>query len=106
MSLENMKTVTEKVKWTLELKPHTRDDDRLLISAIYSDFYGITCETFMDVMKRKDLPGFESIRRSRQKVQEECEWLRGKKRTQDVRLAEQETYINYSQMTMTDLLEV
>ena len=98
MSLESMKTLTEKVHWMLSLHPETRDDDNLLVARIMKDYYGIRCETFLEVMKRKDLPKFESIRRCRQKIQAEDETLRGTKETQEKRLAAQETFIDYSQI--------
>ena len=98
MSLEKMKTLTEKVHWILSLYPDTRDDDKLLIYKIYKEYYNIRQETFLEVIRRDDLPSFESIRRFRQKIQEECEWLRGTKRTQKRRLEAQEAYIDFSQI--------
>lgn len=71
-TLRNMKP---KVTYLLETYPALRDDDFLLIGAFYHQFCGIEYrDGFLDVMKHhkdKKLPSFESIRRTRQKVQEE-----------------------------------
>ena len=107
MSLEKMKTLTEKVHWMLTMYPDTRDDDRLLIYKIYKEYYHISHQTFLEVLRMEGLPSFESIRRCRQKIQEEDETLRGTKRTQERRIAAQETYIDYSQITdLTAFMEV
>ena len=98
MSLEKMKTLTEKVHWMLSLYPETRDDDRLLIRKLYKEFYHVYYQPFWDVMGMEGLPNTESIRRCRQKIQEEDESLRGTKRTQERRLQAQEVYIDYSQI--------
>lgn len=105
MSLDNMKTLSEKVMWELENRPQAQDDDRYLIYVIYRDFYDVRQDTFCEVMKRDDLPSFESIRRARQKIQAECEWLRGTKYKQKIRMAEQESFIDYSRMSIVDILE-
>ena len=106
MSLENMKTLTEKVMWELENRPETQDCDRVLLCKLHKDFYGIrNTDTYFDVMMRRDLPNPESVRRSRQKIQEECEWLRGKKKTQDKRYEAQEVFIDFSQADLTAFLE-
>ena len=72
MSLNRMK---ERVTYLLEQYPRLRDDDFLLIGAVYHQFYGVEYgDSFLDVMKlhkERHLPSFESIRRTRQKVQEE-----------------------------------
>jgi len=72
MSLNRMK---ERVTYLLEKYPSLRDDDFLLIGAVYYNFYGVDySDCFLDVMKHHKelkLPSFESIRRTRQKVQEE-----------------------------------
>lgn len=63
------------IKEYLEKYPVLRDDDWKLIGAVYNGVYGIGHNMgFLYVMKNHDelgLPSFESIRRTRQKVQEE-----------------------------------
>ena len=71
------------VKHLLEKHPCLRDDDFLLIGMVYHTYYGIGYENgFLDVMrnhKELGLPSFETIRRTRQKVQEENPQLESSK---------------------------
>lgn len=73
--METLKKMKPKVIYLLERYPRLRDDDFLLIGAVYSQFYGVEHgDSFLDIMKyhkERKLPSFESIRRTRQKVQEE-----------------------------------
>ncbi len=68
----------KKVRTILEKQPSTRDNDNLLIAMIWSSE---TKETFTDEFLKKlaygELTSSESIRRTRQKLQEENENLRG-----------------------------
>lgn len=93
---EKLKTITAMVWWCLEYVPETRADDRKLIEILYDEFYGVWDEPFYMVLKRKELPSFESIRRCRQKIQEEHEELRADKATEDRRLEAQKDYIDYA----------
>lgn len=73
--MDTLSRMKEKVVYLLETYPKLRDDDFLLIGAVYSVFYGVGHgDGFLEVMKKHEdmkLPSFESIRRTRQKVQEE-----------------------------------
>ena len=73
--MDTLNKMKGRVTYLLEKYPALRDDDFLLIGAVYHNFYNIDyCDSFLDVMKQhkeKHLPSFESIRRTRQKVQEE-----------------------------------
>lgn len=75
LSMDTLNKMKEKVTYLLETYPRLRDDDFLLIGAVYSQFYNVGhSDSFLEVMKHHDekhLPSFESIRRTRQKVQEE-----------------------------------
>lgn len=93
---KNLYKVSDMVWQTLMTHPETRSDDRELILTIYSDFYGVFNQPFYKVMDRKDLPSFESIRRSRQKLQAEDEELRAVPEVEDIRLAKQEEYIAFA----------
>lgn len=93
---KSLRTLTQKVWWCLENYPETRSSDRSLILHVYQVFYGVFTTPFYKVMDDGDLPSFESIRRCRQKIQEENEDLRAVKAVEDVRLAKQEEYINYA----------
>lgn len=102
MSSDKLKTLTRKVWYCLEINPVTRSDDRALIEMIYDEFYGVWDIPFYEVIRNKKLPSFESIRRCRQKIQEECEELRGIKPVEEARIAKQEEYIAYSQKGLND----
>lgn len=73
--MDTLIKMKEKVTYLLEQYPKLRDDDFLLVGSVYSVFYGVQpSDKFLDVMrnhKNKNLPSFETIRRTRQKVQEE-----------------------------------
>lgn len=77
--MSNLEKLQDKVEYCLEKFERCRDDDRLLIGAVYYKFYGVDPRTvyFVDVIKRDDLASFESIRRCRQKAQERRPELRG-----------------------------
>lgn len=95
--MSRVREVTPKVVDMLKNNPATRSNDRLLIREIYTKCYGVNpYAPFAEVMMRKDLPSFESIRRARQKVQEYCEDLRAEEPVESIRIAEQEEYIEYA----------
>lgn len=78
-----MKLIKDKVLKLLEANPMYRDDDNKLIARIWfneCEMYG--CKTHTDLLKllaTGKLTSSESIRRSRQKTQEEIPALRGLK---------------------------
>lgn len=92
----SMRNITQKVWYCLQNYPETRSSDRSLILHVYQVFYGVFTTPFYKVMDDTDLPSFESIRRARQKIQAEVEELRAVKPVEDVRIAKQEEYIEYS----------
>jgi len=86
MTLFNqMKNIKEKVAYLLETKPTLRDDDNKLIASFYFDEMGETylrnfpAYSFLSLMSEGKLTSPESIRRVRQKLQEERVDLRGEK---------------------------
>jgi hypothetical protein len=84
------------VWYCLEKYPETRSSDRTLILYVYAEFFDIYSQPFYAVIARDDLPSFESIRRTRQKIQQEHEELRAVKPVEETRIAKQEEYIAYS----------
>lgn len=84
--MDTLKKMKAKVTYLLERYPELRDDDWKLIGAVYREFYGISYDDcFLDIMEDHDalkLPSFETIRRTRQKVQEERMDLESSKRKQ------------------------
>ena len=73
--MSTLKKIKPQIEYLLKTYPRLRDDDFLLIGTVYHHYYGIGHdESFLEVMKHHDdlgLPSFETIRRTRQKVQEE-----------------------------------
>lgn len=90
-------TIHQMVERILRDYPGTRDDDRELIKTLYGKYYGVDYyKPWGAVIKDKNLPSFESIRRCRQKLQEQNEDLRGSKKSEEARLAKQEEYLEYA----------
>lgn len=88
------------VKRVLEQYPETRDDDFLLVYAVYReiDFRSITRELFCEIMmnhKKYRFPTFESVTRCRRKVQNKYPELASEK-TKAKRLEETREYIDYA----------
>lgn len=84
-------SVKESVFLTLKRYPETRNDDRLLVLRVYEDCFGASgADSFESVLFAPDLPGFETIRRTRQKIQAERPELRADKYVEALR-AERET---------------
>jgi len=76
----------ERVKWILETYPSLRDSDNRLIATYWSmeaaDYTNyrtneMTAREFLNLLYKHLLTSPESIRRCRQKIQEESEDLRG-----------------------------
>ena len=93
---EDLRNVTQKVWWCLEHYPETRSSDRKLIELLYDEFYGVWAAPFYEVLRNNELPSFETIRRCRQRVQQEREDLRADEPVEAVRIAKQEEYIAYA----------
>lgn len=82
--INQLKTAKEYVIHFLRTKPHTRDDDQKLIANIWSEQVGgmktltnISAFEFLKLFSENRLFSPESIRRARQKIQEEFPELRG-----------------------------
>ena len=92
-----LKTLEQKVRYCLTQYPATRNSDRTLIGAVYAYFYDVDLlDSFLTVIRNDKLPSFESIRRTRQKIQAEDESLRGDKQTEERRMEAQKDFIEYA----------
>ena len=90
-------TVHNMVLQTLKQRPATRSSDRLLISEIYTNYFGVGNECFWQVMECMDnLPSFETIARCRRKIQEQDVSLRGVDAVEKERINRQIDFIEYS----------
>ena len=90
-----MQDVMNKVRSILTRYDKTRNSDRLLLYVFYKDYYSDLANKDIDQMRVKDFlldadaPSFESIRRCRQKVQEQNENLRADSDIRDKRALKQ-----------------
>ena len=87
MLFEQMKTIKEKVEFLLVNYPLLRDDDFRLISNYFAflmkdKINNMSAKDFLQLFSEGKLPHTESIRRCRQKLQEENIKLRGKNYTE------------------------
>ena len=79
-----MKNYTEIVRTVLERVPVTRDNDMKLLSYVWAEAVGyerikkVTCHELFDLMNDGKLPAPETIRRARQRLQQNNPNLRGK----------------------------
>lgn len=95
--MDRLKRMQDKVEWVLTKYPMCRDNDRLVVGAVYSHFYGVDMGApFRDILLDEELPNFETIRRCRQKAQELHEELRGSKWKEKQRIELQKEFIEYS----------
>lgn len=89
-------TIHQMVEAIMKEYPGTRDNDRELIQTLYGKYYGVDYyKPWGAVIRDRNLPSFESIRRCRQKLQEQNEELRGSKASEEARLNKQEEYLEY-----------
>jgi hypothetical protein len=90
-----MKTIKERVKYLLDTFPHLRDNDFKLIATYYKFEVGDTKLSamsgldFLQMFANGDLPHSESIRRVRQKLQEDNDYLKGENYKQRQRDSEE-----------------
>ena len=93
--MDRLKTMQSKVEWVLAKFPQTRDNDKLLVCVIYARFYKVNLhDSFKTVMTNEYLPSTETIRRCRQKAQEQHPELRGKRDRE--RLERQKEFVEYA----------
>lgn len=80
-------TIHNMVLETLQRIPETRSSDRVLISEVYDNFYGVGNVAFWKVMEQMggELPSFETITRCRRKIQETHPDLRAVKEVEQER---------------------
>ena len=88
------------VKKVLEEKPYTREDDFALVYEVFKEFVpNIDDLSFQDVMinhKEYGLPYFESVRRTRPKLQNKYPELLPPQQVQEARKLEETDYRNYA----------
>lgn len=97
---EELKNTTRLVKYLLETEPKTRDSDNYLYVRVVNKIYpqAVTMP-FINVMNNLDglgLPCFETVRRSRAKIQAKHPELKGSPVVQDFRTANEEIFREYA----------
>lgn len=98
--MANLSTTTNIVKRLLTNEPATRGSDNLLILKVleeYADHLGVDLEetsivTFLHQYAGNEFPAFETIRRSRQKVQQQYPELRADETVQKYREEQERQY--------------
>ena len=101
----NLKKVSTRIKDLLIQKPHLRDSDKKLLATVWwhdctSKGYNpneLTTRKFLHLLADGQLTTPESVRRSRAKLQEENEDLRGEKYYKRKKLAKEvQTELGYN----------
>jgi len=94
--MKRLYDVCREVEALLEAAPETRDSDDVLY---YKLIHGLCPDlTTYDVFVNREkynLPPYESVRRSRQKLQHDRPDLRGSKRVQQFRREKEEEYLDF-----------
>ena len=100
-----MQTVYERVKRIMAETPETRDNDGLLIAIFDTEINpAVQYLPYIQVMQSRpafNLPSCESIRRARQKAQEQHPELASSKRTKEARLDKQIEVEDFARSTRT-----
>lgn len=98
--MENLITVEQKVRAVLEQDADARNDDMTLyVRTCDSYVKGISQQSLETVMLQYrlfGLPPFESVRRTRQKLQAAFPELAGNPRTQRLRTEQEQAYREYA----------
>lgn len=100
--MKKLLTIENEVKNILEKEPLARKDDMYLYF-IYCTKYGVlNSRAFVKLFYNKNfrkeynIPVFESVSRSRRKLQQEYEYLRPEQKVQDARTNKEADYIRYA----------
>lgn len=102
--MTNLKNVTSVVQHIMENNERARNDDDFLhlkVLELYGDAKGVDIHIMPVTKFLRDrtfyrFPPFESVRRTRQKVQEKNPWLKANANTQEHRKANEQTYRDYA----------
>ena len=98
--MNDLKKTTKIVKEILTNDPETRNDDDLLYRNVCKEIYPAVMTQFFGAVLRNrriyGLPSFETVRRTRQKVQATYPELKGTKRVREARKAKETEYREYA----------
>lgn len=100
VELNELKKTTDLVKKLLIQFPELRNDDDLLYRNVCKEIYPAVMTQFFGAVLRNrriyGLPSFETVRRTRQKVQATYPELKGTKRVREGRKAKETEYREYA----------
>lgn len=96
-----LKTIEDKVKAVLTSQTNTRDDDMKLYLCVcrccLPSIGAMPFETVMTQCRSLGIPCFESVRRTRQKLQAQNPELIGTARVKKLRTAQEQVYQQYAE---------
>ncbi|MBR5306861.1 MAG: hypothetical protein IKU47_08055 [Oscillospiraceae bacterium] len=100
MKRETLRDTTAIVKFMLETEPATRDSDPLLYHRVCeylnADVLNLPFGFVLKTMQNSNIPPFESVRRSRQKVQRKYPELKGTKKARAKRAKNEQVYRQFA----------
>lgn len=106
MKKERLNTTKALVKEILENDDEARNSDNYLYLRVLKtiaskngdsiDLNRITVPTFLMSMEKMGFPPFESVRRTRQKLQEKCPWLAASDEVERFRDENEEVYLEFA----------
>lgn len=104
MTQTDLKTVTSVVKRILENDEQSRNSDSFLYFKVLEhygnrkgiDIHSMSVPHFLLNMSQLGVPPFESVRRSRQKIQANYPWLAASKKVAEFRSANEQAYRAYA----------
>lgn len=92
-----LKTTHDIVKNILKREEDARNSDKKLYVLVVKHLHPeLINRPFAEVIMSDDIPSFETVRRTRQKLQERHEELRATDRVQDYRTCNEEKFRNYA----------
>ena len=102
--MNDLKTTTKLVKAILEEDKQARNSDSFLYLKVIEtiadqkdiNLYGISIPVFLVSMKENGFPPFESVRRTRQKIQQHHPDLAACEKVQDMRMIQETEFRQYS----------
>ena len=101
---KELQTTTELVKELLEHDQRTRNSDSFLYLKVLEavadkkdiELQKMPVTYFLTAMNVLGLPAFETVRRTRQKIQHECPWLKAEKNVESVRADNERIFRQYA----------
>lgn len=98
--MKDLKSIKALVKSILELDERARNSDSYLyfriLERIDKAVLALPVHEFLLSMGMNGIPPFESVRRTRQRVQAECPWLSACDRVKEFRADNEETFRDFA----------